>query len=57
MIVVGLDAETFREDPHRGDEDDVPDGAGERGDAVIVGQPDGDADGEEQRQVTEDRAA
>ena len=57
MIGRGLDAAQLRADAHRGEEDDVADRAGERGDAVVFRQPDGDADGEEQRQIAEDRVA
>ena len=52
-----LDAPQFRADAHRGEKDDVTGGAGQRGDAVVFGQADGDADGEEQRQIAEDRVA
>ena len=44
-------------DAHGGEEDDVTHRAGQRGDAVVVRQTDRHADGEEQRQTSEDRAA
>ena len=47
----------FAQDAHGGEEDDQADRACERGHAVIIGQPDGDADGEKQRQVAENRSA
>jgi hypothetical protein len=44
-------------DAHGGEEDDVTHRAGQGGDAVVFRQTDRHADGEEQRQTSEDRAA
>ena len=52
-----LDAQELREGAHRREEDDIAHGPGERRHAVVVGEPDRDADGEEQRKVSKDRAA
>ena len=54
---LGLDAEQSGEYAHRCEEDGVSHGARERGDAVVLGEPDGHADREEQRQASEDHAA
>ena len=47
----------LRAHAHRGEEHDIAGRAGERGDAVVVREADGDADGEEQRQIAEDGIA
>ena len=47
----------FRKDAHGGEEDREPNRACQRRHAVIIGQPDGHADGEKQRQVGENRSA
>ena len=52
-----LDAAEFRANAHRGEEDNKADCAGESGDAVVIGQANGNADGEEQWQIGKDRAA
>ena len=57
MIGFDLDPAQLRAHPHGGEKDDVADRAGERGDAVVFRQADRDADGEEQRQIAEDRVA
>ena len=57
ITVAVVDAEELRERAHRGEQDDVAHRARERGDAVVLGEPDRDADREEQRQSSEDRAA
>ena len=56
MVLVSM-PRSLAHDAHRREEDDVADARGERGDAVVLGQPDRHADGEEQRQVREDRVA
>src|SRR5204863_8609060 len=52
-----LDAAEFRAHAHRGEKNYVTSGARQGGDAIIVRESDGDADGKEERQIAEDRVA
>ena len=52
-----LDAAELRAHAHRGEKNYVTSGARQCGDAIIVRESDGDADGKEERQIAEDRVA
>ena len=57
MIGFQFDAAQFRADTQGGEKHHVTGRAGERGDAVVFRQANGDTDGEEQRQIGEDGVA
>ena len=53
----GLDVPDPRHDAHGGEHHQVADRGGDGGDAVVLGEAERDADGEDQRQVGEDHVA